>query len=119
MIFSEKHHQVLMSLQNGNLSPETLSQSTEIDEFLVGQLLVEMDDAKFVKNYSRQREGRQAISQVVLLDKGKAALTSSVYFLGKSMNTASQDIHNHIQGDYIEGDKAEGDKIVGKEIESK
>jgi hypothetical protein len=113
MIFSEKHHQLLESLHNGNFSPESLFQNTGIDEYLVEQLLAEMHDTKFVRNYKKQSECGQVILQTTLLDKGKAALSSPSYFLGKPMNAASQ----LWTGDRISGDKIMGDQVTGNKIQ--
>lgn len=115
-MFSDDHAALLQEVSNRCTQTSVLAERLSLPESLVIHLLNELSEAEFVKivrSFPPDCAGQKIISDLVLLDKGQAAIEAPNHFLGKPM---TNDKSYNWYGDRVAGDKFTGDKVMGNKI---
>jgi hypothetical protein len=113
-MFSENHREILQLLADG-ATPQELSSALGLPVSMIEHLIDELCKHKFLDRLVMYADaGAVAIDPFNLTSKGKAAIESPDYFLGKSMTTNQG---NNWYGDRVAGDKFTGDKVMGNKVQ--
>lgn len=113
-MFSEDHYKILQALLPEGSSPQAIADKVGLSVALTSHLLEELNSYEFVEIF-REPDGFADLEIVCanLKPKGKAAIESPDYFIGKPMNPQN----NNWTGDRIAGDKIGGDKVMGNKVQ--
>jgi hypothetical protein len=113
-MFSENHHKILQEIALGFSNTQALAEKIGLPVALTAHLLEELSQSGFIKTARAFRSGNLEVAGALLDNKGKAAVESPDYFLGKPMTI---DKGNTWYGDRIAGDKVAGDKVMGNKVQ--
>jgi hypothetical protein len=113
-MFSENHHKVLQEITSGFSNTQILADKIGLPASLIAHLLEELSEYEFIMAVRVLRKGNVEVEDAYLINKGKAAVDSPEYFLGKPMNHQNS---NNWYGDRIAGDKFTGDKVMGNKVQ--
>lgn len=118
-MFSENHHKVLQEITSGFSNTQILVDKIGLPASQIVHLLEELSEYEFIMAALAFRKGNLEVEDAYLSNKGKAAVDSPEYFLGKPMNHQnSNNWYDQFTGDKVMGNKVQigtvqGDAVAG------